>query len=455
MNKHRRHRAMMPGNLFVRERVPFSREAMPTRARRAGQVVHVEFSSCPRRALTCRVAKILERGTGLAPQRAIWVINAEALPLRVLYMSKGMRSLRHFLLNAGHLDGNACVHTGQGTLGIGELRVDEELPIALELVLVPGVPQGTVRSDARARRSGLCWFSAVCWALAYPARLRDAVASKLPALARGAFLACLTDVEQAEVLRRFFWYSMRAGDDVDAKPEEEGRNGFSEAATVLARLDIPLLRFRPDPRAKGRLAAIRDPVVDRDGVPHEPRVDPTAAEAAVLAVRCFRTRWRPRRRISHGGRIYYLVSALVGSMDCKHQQALATEGDMRVCRWSAACSDRILEGVHPEHWCIRRQPHEAYGGFRRRWWDTHGKMTQVTIFKRPDDDDDDGDGGGGGAFCDFRIHNRPQGELESAMRGLPPTEDEPGNVNVDYLYVSPSAHVCAARRPKSIIKLSS
>jgi len=143
---------------------------------------------------------------------------------------------------------------------------------------------------------------------------------------------------------------------------------------------------------------------------------------SLLIVRCFRTRWQPKLRITYKGIRYRLASVLIGSEYCGHQIAAST-CDLRVCRWVCADADACREGIGPVFWNIKRQKNESLTSFIARWWSAWGKMIPVTLFNSE-------------SFCDFSPHNRSSCTLQSRMKeSTTCTNFNAGVVNSDFIYV--------------------
>ena len=423
-----------------------------------GTVVMAIFESPCEQVLAVRLGMILDRGDDCVPRVGIWLIETLNVPTRFVRLADGKQSLMYLIADCGFLDKDECVHTGKGELCFGHLKYNTPLPISLASLQTPGVPQGTNLTGKDARSAGRCWYSALCWIMFFNRHMRELILSKIEPEAAKLIKRCLHDPHAAERLREYFWYVLGAGDKIGKPLEDEGRNGLTEAIIILAKLDIPLVRFIAPPTTavfdahhRAKLSILDEAITDGHGNALECR-QPAANEVGVLVVRCFRTNWRPRRRMTVDSRRYYLMSAMIGSEECRHQMALSTcdeidptqsavnaagdraEGPFevdgsvytkrpRIARWSASCSDRIQRGVGPMFWTIKRAAGESRHAFARRWWKAFGELP-VTMFR------------GQTKVCDFSPHNRPNGELQCKLEKRTNDERSPGVVNTDFVYIS-------------------
>lgn len=322
-------------------------------------------------------------------------------------------SLKQLIDHYGFLDGLGCVNKREGHADHAEIK---ELISSHALDGLSDEQRCTTGVPQRVKNSGLCWYCAMCFVLFFSRQMRALILDRSPAPLRRLCADVLTDKKRAEALRRHLYDVYALGDRPGQAPELDGQNGFTQMSILLGRLDIPLVRFFAP-----TMFELTDPVVDQRGQKVTLRTTPRRDEAAVLAVRCFRTRWRPRRRIVHKGRRYKLVALLIGSEHCGHQIAAST-CDMRVCRWALSDSDMTQHGIGPMFWSVSQAPSEDRSVFKQRWvkmWDT---MIPITIF-------------GKNQLCDLNPVNRATHELEKYARALGQTP-QVGVVNTDYIYMS-------------------
>ena len=431
-------------NLNVENTKPFDKRGYFPADDSKGTVVLIQFNSPCEETLTIRLAKILKRGNEAVPEEAIWLIESKDTATRTVRLFKGNKSLRHLVFNCGFMDKNECVHTGQGQMSFGSLKYEESLPFIDNVLKVEGVRQGTNLRKEVGKYAGRCWFSAMCWALFFNKHLRELFIEKLPPNVKDLVETCLDDPEAAEALRVYFSNQMNAGDEIGIPLEKEGRNGFTEATTIIAKLGIPLVRFMAPPTTnfdsthRAELKLIEDDVIDRKQ--NIVKVTPCDDDkVSLMAVRCFRTNWRPKRRINYDNRRYYLASCMVGSEHCGHQIGLSTcdyddkepifagkrrQKVPRIARWSVSDSDSISEGVGPLYWRIKKRKDESRSEFSKRWWKSWGDVIPVTVFRNKT------------TLCDLSSHNRPTGELQCKLDKKKNTDLRPGVVNSDFIYIS-------------------
>lgn len=353
-----------------------------------------------------------------------WRMRAPGQPDR-WFRLYNQTALKMLIDHYGFMDGSGCVNKNNGTVqnsgmhGVREINTLDGL--SDEQRRVTGVPQ-------RVRNSGLCWYCAMCFVLFFCAQMRDMVVSKAPTALKRLCEQVLVDKQRAEALRKHLYDVYALGDRPGQPPEEDGQNGFTQMSILIANLGIPMIRlFAPS------MYELTDPVVNQRGEKVQLRTDPRPEETCLLAVRCFRTKWRPKRRFVYNGRRYKLISMLIGSEHCGHQIAAST-CDMRICRWALSDSDMSQHGIGPIFWSISQEPRETRDAFKKRWvrmWDT---MIPVTIFGR-------------NQMCDLNPVNRATHELEKYARTLN-ENSAPGVVNTDYIYMSvPGRATATAHMP--------
>lgn len=432
-------------NIQVDNTQPFDKDNFPS-CNDSRTVVMIQFTASCDETLTIRLAKIINHGNGSVPNEAIWLIESRDTATRVVRLFKGEESLRYLVLNCGFLDKNECVHTGKGELSFGSLKYDENIPFVEDVLRMDGVQQGTNLTRDKALFAGRCWFSAMCWSLFFNKDLKYLFISKFPPDISKLVETCLSDPEAAEALRVYCSTQLSAGDEIDIELQKEGRNGFTEATTIITKLGISLIRFIALPSQinfnsdhRAELHLLEDDIIDRSGQTIPP-VQMANDQTCLLAVRCFRTNWRPKRRINHGGRRFYLASAMIGSEHCGHQIGLSTcdyddatnlaesresgRKGPRIARWSVSDSDSIRKGISPTFWRIKRMTNESSADFSKRWWKAWGEMIPVTIFRNRT------------TICDLSSHNRPTGELQCKIDRTSNSDLGPGVVNSDFIYVS-------------------
>lgn len=349
-----------------------------------------------------------------------WRISCPRMPDRWVKLTFD-KSLKHLISKFGYLDSGGCLNSRYGTFQSAALQ-DIQSDVTLDALnrdqrRVKGVPQ-------RTHNSGLCWFGAFCFCVFFCRQMKEFVLSYMPRELRLLTDGVLEDLNKAEQLRKHLYNKYAFGDRPGQDPELDGQNGVSQFCVLAARLGIPVIRLMAP-----SLQEITDPsVYDQKGERRILRSLPKEGEGSLLIVRCFRTRWTPRRRLVREGRRYKLCAIMIGSEYCGHQIGVST-CDMHVCRWALADSDASREGIGPMFWCIERRRGESPTQFRERWramWDI---ILPATNFGRS-------------KVCDFNPTNRPTHDLEThnAARRRP-TNSRPGLVNPDYIYL----HIPAER----------
>lgn len=370
-------------------------------------IVEIVFNMCDS-SIVCKFVTATDHGQW-------WVILSESLPPRFVCIQNA-RGLHRFATKYGYMDKNDCVSYKSAQYGVvnsnKEVFIDPTLvkiAKSIEHVYAPGIPQRTVNS-------GLCWYSALCFACFFCRQMRDIFKTySHDSIMNRLIDSCLYHPKDAEALRHHLFHQYAIGDDPSQNPEEDGQNGLSEFIVLCAKLKIPIVRlFAPN------LSELTEDVMDKKGRTFKVTV-PTFGEPSFLFVRCFRTRWRPKLRIFHGGMKFKLASVMIGSEHCGHQIGAST-CDMHVCRWACADSDACREGIGPIFWKVKRHEYESVDEYIERWWDIWGKMIPVTLFNSD-------------SFCDFSPHNRSTCTLEHKMKNSKCTNFNAGVVNSDFIYV--------------------
>lgn len=382
-----------------------------------GLITRVEFAGCRPGSLVCRLVKVNSGERKGVARDAWWVIESRGgkrRPARFVRLRRGAESLRRFTQNYGYSDGDGCVHFRSGRIVSGDLA---NIPLP-EMTRFEHDAQGVPQ---RLKNSGMCWFAATCFASFFCTEFREVLLSKFDACLRPLCEQSLLNPDAAEALRQKLYYEYHFGDDPRQAPELDGQNGFAQLCILLQRFDIPTLRvFAPD------MVRLTDPIVDQRKESHQLREEPVEGENHLICIRCFRTKYTPRRRLRYGGRTYRLVSVLIGSEHCGHQIAVSTR-NMRVCRWAVADSDASRHGIGPMFFQFRREPGECMADFSRRWWDSITNSIPVTVFERS-------------TLCDLSPENRKTGYLQKKVK----EDDRAGVVNSDFIYL----HIPAVHRPK-------
>jgi hypothetical protein len=223
---------------------------------------------------------------------------------------------------------------------------------------------------------------------------------------------CIFDKEAAERVRKCFWYDYNVGDNVDADPSLDGRNGLTEFCVLCAKLGVPIIRLR---EFGGVLRTENNNVTDRRGNILQLPV-PCKGQEHLLVLRFHdgdHAKFPVLRRIRFRGVRYKLVGLYMGQRKCGHQIGMASPtGDWRV--WSIADADLHKDGIGPMH--IRFDGER----WRREWWDAWKVLVHVTKFGRDTEE-----------FCSLSPHNPPNDTLDKACSASTP---RCGTNSIDMLY---------------------
>ena len=243
----------------------------------------------------------------------------------------------------------------------------------------------------------------------------------MPAEMRESCERCLHSRADAERFRKWLWYTLHVGDDVDDAPENDGRNGFHEFSVMAAALQIPLLRFR---EKHGKLHPLDAHLRDRKNREVHLRPPRTLSEPHLLVLRFqdgkHGTKFPARRRIVFGGHRYAFVGVYAGARKCGHQIGFASHtGHWR--DWSIGDADLHKDGIGPIF--IRFEgPHWKDDA----WWNAWRTLVHVTRF-----------GLGTREFCSLSWHNPRDDSLDGQrLYGASSSSHNHGSVSQDFLYVS-------------------
>lgn len=362
-------------------------------------ITGIVFASCGN-SVTCKL--IDEDNIG-----QWWGIFAPRLPDRYVCL-KSREALKHFTQEYGYLDKNECVNYKSGYYVIGQM-CGEKKPVidSLKKIYKFGIPQKTTNS-------GLCWYSAMCFAAFYCKHLRNIFIShstdeKLNALMH----TCLTNKINAEVLRCHLYDKYKVGDDPKQSPDKDGQNGLSQLLILVAQLQIPFVCLIAPNLSDFKIDIIGQ---DRVKIPLNNKDVPE-----ILCVRCYRTKWKPQMIIKYGGHKYKLTSILIGSEECGHQIGVSS-CDAYLSRWAVCDSDACKKGIGPMYWKIKTIEGESISGFTTRWWTAFSTMIPVTMYNF-------------GSFCNFSIHNPASCSLDAKMNGKQCDNHNAGVVNCDFIYI--------------------
>lgn len=356
-----------------------------------------------------------DRGTNIQPHvykgERWWCIRSTNQVDRWVRLADAM-FLKNLATHYGFIDGNGCVNAHRTSV-----HQTDPTPVRTDVTLdgLNSEQRGTMGIPQRLHNSGMCWFCALIFVMFFSKQLRAFFRGYMPPDMAEMTQNILNDPEVAERFRRHLYNKFSVGDRPGQDPELDGQNGFTQLCVLAGKLDIPIVRFFAP-----KMHEMRDPVRDQRGFEVPVRSQPRAGEASLLAVRCFRTKWTPSRRIVHRGRRYKLAAMLIGSEHCGHQIGAST-CDLRVCRWALADSDMRQNGVGPMFWSLTQKKTESRPEFKTRWRKMWDDVVPVTIFGRSQ-------------LCDLNPVNRPSMDLERFAKKVRHVST-PGVVNTDYIYI--------------------
>lgn len=334
---------------------------------------------------------------------AWWAVDTQKVERRYVHLTKGKVSLERVLTRNAFQDAEECLHKGSGYAYLcppEEIRPDGKVPWCLKHNMLVGVPQ-------RAVNSGICWYASVCLAFFTHPGLREYVLRSYPPDMASWARNALYQRKDAEALRHKMFYDYHVGDDPRQPPTQDGQNGVTQMLVLFAKLGVKVdvvygPTMTPTPNdlrdKKGTLCRF-------DSSPPRP------GEGHVFIVRCFRTRWMPKRWMAWRGRTYQMISFVIGSEHCRHQIGASTM-DETCTHWVSCCADASYQGVSPVFWRFKREYTD------QQFWDQWRKLLFLTVFH---------DG-----VCDFSPTNRTKG----AADGKVSDSEIPGVVNYEVIYFS-------------------
>lgn len=376
------------------------------------RLVSLSFGSCPGSSLRIRLTRCnvdVVDDHGISAD-AWWKITCDSLPDRSFRTTHGTRSVSELLRRYGFQDASGCVNHRKVIAHYDTTCPKESLDtIPADLRDATGVPQFY-------RRSGVCWFCAMCWTSMANEQMRQLVASHIPdETFRGVCERAIYDRDSAESFRKRLWFEMNIGDNVEMPPEVDGQNGFSQFCILCAKLGIPMYRLREE---QGEYRKIDPRIRDQKGQIVSLRA-PKGNEEHVLALRFQdgdHQRFPLMRRINYRGKRYRLVGVYMGQRKCGHQIAISSpSGSWR--DWSIADADLHKDGIGPMFINFEGKK------WQKDWWKAWGELVHVTKF-----------GMGNSQFCSLSPHNPKNDALDSyenAYRGSTAL----GTNSLDILYL--------------------
>lgn len=396
--------------------IPFATaEGLPNLPQPDLRLRSVKFRSCPGSDLTLRVVRDnnpTRDGHGV-PKDAWWVVSCADLPDRTTRLTQGSHSLKNLLVRYGFLDASGCVNhkAADAEYESGSLPLPPHvLRVPQHLVNATGVPQFYPTS-------GVCWYAALCWSSFANPKLREFLTSHFPSNLRPLCASCLFSRDDAEALRKRLWYDYAVGDDVEDRPENDGRNGFTEFSVLCAKLGVPLVRYQED---QDCLVPMSTGVRDRKGKTVHTKPPKAWTDPHLLVLRYQdgnHSQKHPiQRRVMHKGQRYKLVGLYLGHRKCGHQiGASSPSGNWR--DWSLGDADLHKSGIGP----IYVQFHGKE--WLSKWWQAWRELVHVTKF-----------GAGNRELCNFSWHN-PNDKSLDHLRGASSASSS-GTLSIDVVYMN-------------------
>lgn len=380
--------------------------------RKDANIVAIRFDTCDN-TLACRLLKHDSFGQW-------WCIACNTLPVRFCCL-KDRSTVTKFATKFGFLDGNACLNYKKGVYekvdDLGEYLHDVpslygKLYEACKR-LAPHIVRG-IRQEKK--NSGICWFSAMCFAAFFCDSLRDIFTPHSSDVTLTHLIkTCLVDVKAAEALRSHLYDYYALGDDPKQDPEKDGQNGTSQLLILVSKLKIPCEclmspNLSPFTHVQKDQAGIDCPLIPLDN-----------ASEGILIVRCFRTKYKPPLFIEYKNKTFKLASIMIGSEQCQHQIAVAT-CNLKAGRLVISDSDAIRLGQGPMYFKIPRLRGEDSVQYGNKWWRIMDSIIPVTLMNSD-------------SYCEFSIHNHATCKLNQKMNGDRCDTENAGLVNCDFIYV--------------------
>lgn len=331
----------------------------------------VTFTTCPgnRLYLAPCGAKTSYDASGVSPD-GWWAVTSRGLPDRYYRIRGGSSSLHAFLRRFAFLDKEDCVHHKEAILVYDTGATSfGDVPVCTRAREMTGVPQFYANS-------GVCWFASLCWVLLANEYMKALILPYFPSKMHADVHACLFDRDAAERFRKYLWYDLHVGDDVERDPLEDGQNGGGEFLVMCAALGIPLFCYECTNRSTGRMKMFTGQVRDKSGR-QKAIVTPCPSAPHLLVLRFEDGNHEKvcpiKRSIVLGGRSYMLVGCFLGQRKCGHQIALACV-DMEEGLWGVTDADAHKDGTGPMFCRIPCSQAE------HRWWEAWRYIVSLTRF---------------------------------------------------------------------------
>ena len=385
------------------------------------RIMAIYYTNCPGDRLPLQVVKDEDRtfdSKGCA-LRSWWVVKSPNMPERTMRLDKGAHSLAELLRRYGFQGETDCVHHRELEIEYGPQSTElpaYTLQLCESLRDTCGVPQFY-------RRSGNCWFASLCWTTFANPCAAELVISRISCeRVRDHCRRCLFDRDSAEAFRKYLWYTFQIGDNVEARPELDGRNGAAEFTAMCARLGVPLLRFE---EKQGNIVPM-GPVTTHCGTPLQlAAVD--RSKSHLLMMRYMdvdNARMFPvHRRLVLSGVTYRLLGFYGGAKKCGHQTGIVfPTKSWRYCILGDA--DCQKDGIGPLHIMFDKSDF-----WKKNWWSAWRTIVLVTKYGRNFSE-----------FCPLSPHNVPEDALDQ-YRGTNHTQSQPtaspcGTMTLDVLFLA-------------------
>ena len=391
------------------------------------RLARIEYLSCPGSQASLRPVSVLDATLG--PEGvfadAWWTVECDGVPPRTFRAFGGAHSITQILVRYGFMNADAsCVH-----LGKVRLRYEEAARAAPDECL-RGVPRRLLEARGVPQfypTSGVCWYAAMCWISFCNESVRRLICARMPTDLAELCERCLYSRESAQTLRNRLWHEWNIGDDVEDDPLNDGRNGFSEFATLCAKFKVPVVQYV---ETEGTLS-LTSPAFARDRKNRRLKlVSPKCTDEPHLLVVRFQFgdhRKFPALRnfaLPCGAR-YRLVGVYIGQSKCGHQIGAASPtGDWR--DWGFGDADLHKDGIGPMY--VRMPDDYSW----KDWWEAWDRVIHVTRF-----------GAGRSRTCNMSLHNPVDKDPSDRGRGDRPKHV--GEMSADWVFINDACLASQAR----------
>lgn len=329
----------------------------------------VKFNSCFQSSLYVRLYQVNSSGkdkSGMA-RDSWWAVTCSDLPDRFFRLMGGADSMLSFLKRYGLVDKQDCMHHKRCELHYSSKfePPSTHLSVSPRMAASRGVPQFY-------KNSGVCWFASLCWLLCANKQMLEFFTGFMPEVAVKSVRGCLYDRVAAETFRKFLWYNHKIGDDVDAHPSFDGKNGSLELISICSAFQIPIVVYE----ASGNSRNLKRLVADSEYPFRGPR---TKSERHLLLLRFkdgnHSNKYCPvRRQLRLEGKQYFLIGCFMGHRKCGHQISFART-DLSEDEWGITDADGHKDEIGPMFCKIDTSSEEG-------WWEIWKFIVSVTRFSR-------------------------------------------------------------------------